>query len=451
MIEKRIFRYNNNEIKPGTVIYKMSRDQRVQHNHALSYAVDVAYATKSDVLVCFNLVNNFLDAPQRHFEFMLKGLEETATELENLNIPFVLLFGSPEITIPKLIGDTNAGLLISDFDPLKIKLKWNDEINSNINIAFHEVDTHNIIPARFISPKEEFAAYTLRPKVRKLEADFIKSMPQLERIVYGRENQIDNRSQFNKIDYSKFDKSVGTVSNIKAGRKNALDKLDVFVKYRLEKYTTLRNEPGADFQSELSPYLHFGQLSSLEAVLQVIEAEAPQEAKDAFIEEIFVRKELSDNFCLYNKNYDSMEGFRDWAKKTLIEHIHDEREYLYPIEQFENADTHDVYWNAAQKELVNSGKMHGYMRMYWAKKILEWTETPEQAMGIAIYLNDKYSLDGRDPNGYTGIAWSIGGIHDRAWGERNVFGKIRYMNDKGLKRKFDMDAYLRKVNSIKLI
>jgi deoxyribodipyrimidine photo-lyase len=162
-----------------------------------------------------------------------------------------------------------------------------------------------------------------------------------------------------------------------------------------------------------------------------------------------VRRELSDNYCLYNPQYDSFEGVPAWAKKTLNKHRIDRRVFLYTISQFENAETHDELWNAAQEELFIKGKMHGYLRMYWAKKILEWTASPEEAIAISIYLNDKYSLDGRDPNGYSGIAWAIGGLHDRAWVERPVFGKVRYMNDTGCRRKFDVSAYIRKVNEVK--
>lgn len=451
MIEKRIFNKNNIAAKKGTVVYKMSRDQRVAYNHAIEYGLQAAVQSKSDFVVCFNLVGNFLNAPERHFIFMLEGLKETALELQHLNIPFKLLIGEPAGEVPNYLAEVKAGMLITDFDPLKIKRKWNDDINKNIGVGFKEIDTHNIVPARQISPKEEFAAYTLRPKIRKTEAEFLKELAYPDKFDYEREYTLDNLSQFENIDYSAFDKSVALVSHIKPGRAAALETLDTFIKHRIQKYDTLRNEPGADFQSELSPYLHFGQISSLEAVLRARDADAPQEAIDSFVEEIFVRKELADNYCLYNHNYDSFDGFRDWAKVTLIEHIADKREYIYTAEQFENAETHDPYWNAAQREMAERAKMHGYMRMYWAKKILEWTETPEQAMAIAVYLNDKYSLDGRDPNGYAGIAWSIGGIHDRGWTERPIFGKIRYMNDKGLKRKFDMESYLRKVNSVKLI
>ena len=201
-------------------------------------------------------------------------------------------------------------------------------------------------------------------------------------------------------------------------------------------------------QSNLSPYIHFGHLSAQRVAIEVTKAVAPQEDKSAFLEELIVRRELSDNFCLYNPDYDNVNGFHQWASSTLNNHKDDEREFIYALNEFENALTHDPLWNAAQLEMVKTGKMHGYMRMYWAKKILEWTKSPEQAMEFAIYLNDKYSLDGRDPNGYTGIAWSIGGVHDRAWSERPIFGKIRYMNYNGCKRKFDVNSYISAVSKI---
>jgi len=195
-------------------------------------------------------------------------------------------------------------------------------------------------------------------------------------------------------------------------------------------------------QSNLSPYLHFGQISAQRIALEVRKARLDPEAQKAFLEELIIRRELSDNYCYYNPDYDRPSGFPAWAQKTQATHQDDRREYDYSSEQLEKAQTHDPLWNAAQMEMVHKGKMHGYMRMYWAKKILEWTKSPEEAQRIAITLNDKYELDGRDPNGYTGIAWSIGGVHDRAWGERPVFGKIRYMSYNGSKSKFDVKGYI---------
>ena len=216
----------------------------------------------------------------------------------------------------------------------------------------------------------------------------------------------------------------------------------------MDGYSTLRNDPNESGQSNLSPYLHFGQLSAQRVAIEVMKSPASDEDKSAFLEELIVRRELSDNFCFYNPHYDATEGFPNWAKETHRIHSDDKREHTYALKEFEQGKTHDPLWNAAQMELVITGKMHGYMRMYWAKKILEWTSNPEEAMRFSIYLNDKYSLDGRDPNGYAGIAWSIGGVHDRAWGERSVFGKIRYMNYNGCKRKFDVAKYIGRIESL---
>jgi deoxyribodipyrimidine photo-lyase len=217
-----------------------------------------------------------------------------------------------------------------------------------------------------------------------------------------------------------------------------------FIQNRIEQYPEQSNDPNQNAISHMSPYLHFGQISAQRIALEVQKADISDEAREAYLEQLIIRRELTDNYCFYNDNYDSIDGFPDWAKKTIAEHKNDEREYVYKLEEFEKAQTHDDLWNAAQKEMVKKGKMHNYMRMYWAKKILEWTESVEDAFKIALYLNDKYELDGRDPNGYVGVAWSVGGVHDRAWQERDIFGKIRYMSYNGCKRKFDVERYIGK-------
>ncbi|HPQ38781.1 MAG TPA: deoxyribodipyrimidine photolyase, partial [bacterium] len=218
------------------------------------------------------------------------------------------------------------------------------------------------------------------------------------------------------------------------------------IQSRLDRYAEERNDPVRDFQSHLSPWFHFGQIAPQRAAL-AIQASGSPGTGDA-LEQLIVRRELSDNFCFYVETYDQFEGFPEWARTTLETHMPDPRDAVYRIDQFESAATHDPLWNAAQKEMVIRGKMHGYLRMYWAKKILEWSPEPRMALRTAIDLNDRYSLDGRDPNGYTGIAWSIGGRHDRPWFERPVFGKIRYMSFNGAARKFDVNAYIRRVDAL---
>jgi deoxyribodipyrimidine photo-lyase len=244
------------------------------------------------------------------------------------------------------------------------------------------------------------------------------------------------------IDGLTVDRSVLEVDGILPGEQEARKTLRRFIAQRLASYDEGRNDPNLDAQSDLSPYLHFGQIAPQRVALEVKAVAKPRASVAAFLEELIVRRELSDNFCFYNERYDQFEGFPAWAQRTLNEHREDRREYLYTLEQFEKGETHDPLWNAAQRQMVKTGKMHGYLRMYWAKKILEWTPSPDEALAIGIHLNDRYELDGRDPNGYTGVAWSVGGVHDRAWGERPVFGKIRFMSYDGCRRKFDVDAYV---------
>jgi deoxyribodipyrimidine photo-lyase len=242
-----------------------------------------------------------------------------------------------------------------------------------------------------------------------------------------------------------LDQSVSPVETYRGGREDAMRLLDEFIGDKLKYYNDLRNDPGTDYGSQLSPYLHFGQISPLEIALKVRGARGKaREVKEAYLEELIVRRELSMNFVQYNPHYDSFEALPDWAKKTLKAHEKDKREYVYELQAWEEARTHDPYWNAAQREMVTTGKMHNYMRMYWGKKILEWSKTPEEAYQIALYLNNKYELDGRDPNGFAGVAWCFG-KHDRAWAERPIFGKVRYMNAAGLRRKFDIEKYVRRV------
>jgi deoxyribodipyrimidine photo-lyase len=429
---------------PGPVIYWMSRDQRSRDNWALWYAQQTALQSKVPLLVLFCLVADFLGAPWRHYAFMLRGLQETEKSLAEKKVGFISITGSPEIEIPTFIQKIKAGVLVTDFDPLRIKRSWKKAVFEKINIPFLEIDAHNIVPCWAASPKQEFGAYTLRPKIQRLLPDFLEEIPSLKKHPYAWKGKIPATDWDTIIKNLKIDRSVPEVTGLRPGEKAAQKALGDFLNYGLAHYDSKRNDPTLEGQSNLSPYLHFGQLSAQRLALEVHKARSLSESKTAFLEELIIRRELSDNFCYYNPLYDQFEGFPDWAQKTLNAHRKDRREYLYSREQFEAGQTHDPLWNAAQMEMVRTGKMHGYLRMYWAKKILEWTLSPEEAQRTAIYLNDRYELDGRDPNGYTGIAWSIGGVHDRAWGERPVFGKIRYMSYKGSKSKFDVEKYIKK-------
>jgi deoxyribodipyrimidine photo-lyase len=234
----------------------------------------------------------------------------------------------------------------------------------------------------------------------------------------------------------------GPVPGATGGTAAACRRLAAFVAGDLDRYAIGRNDPGRTIRSGLSPYLHFGQISPLTVALAVqAESRRAPDAVAAYLEELVVRRELSMNFVHRTPGYDRYDGLPEWARRTLATHAHDPRPALYDLAGLEAADTHDPCWNAAQTELRVTGMMHGYMRMYWGKKILEWSPAPDAAFDRALTLNNRYHIDGRDANGFAGVAWCFG-THDRPWSERPVFGKVRYMTEGGLRRKFDMDSYI---------
>jgi deoxyribodipyrimidine photo-lyase len=427
----------------GPVVYWMSRDQRVHDNWALLYSVQLAEEYSKDLLIVFTLSPSFEGAGIRQYGFMLKGLLETAGELENYGINFRIIQGDPADQISLLVRNLKVSYLVTDFDPLRIKRIWKKNVCDSVDIPIAEVDSHNIVPCFHASNKQEFGAYTLRPKIHRLLNEYLVDFPE---IMFSR-SKVYQKSDIgpeNLLNTIKCDKTVKEVEWIKPGFKKAMEQLELFLSGQLNGYSSGRNDPNINATSGLSPYLHFGQISAQRVALEIIKRYHRDANTDAFLEELIIRRELSDNYCFYNPDYDNIKGIPAWASKTLIEHRNDEREYLYSEEEFELARTHDPLWNAAQMQMVISGKMHGYMRMYWAKKILEWSSSAVEAYRTSLKLNDKYELDGRDPNGYAGCAWSIGGVHDRAWNERPVFGKIRYMSYDGCKRKFNVDEYIRK-------
>ncbi|MEJ2313846.1 MAG: deoxyribodipyrimidine photo-lyase [Nitrospirota bacterium] len=425
----------------GPVLLWMQRDQRASDNWALLYAREIALELGRPLGVVFCLAPGFLGATLRQYDFMLRGLREVEEVLAKKGIPFFLLAGSPGREVPRFARKQDAALLVTDFNPLRIKLRWEAEAAGRLGVPFHQVDAHNIVPAWAASQRREYAAYTLRPKLRRLLPEFLVSFPPLRRHPHRFGGKLKANDWEGAAASLKVDSSVKPVTWLRPGERAARMTLRKFIKKRLPRYAE-RNDPLSGAQSDLSPYLHFGQVSAQRCALEVMDSGAAKEPVEEFLEELIVRRELSDNFCLHCEGYDSIEAAPDWARKTLEKHRGDRRRYVYGRGEFERGETHDPLWNASQGEMVKRGKMHGYLRMYWAKKILEWSATPEEAFGTAVYLNDKYQLDGWDPNGYAGIAWSLGGVHDRAWNERPVFGKIRYMSYEGLRRKFDVQKYI---------
>ena len=448
MIEKeRITPLNQKPIQnKHYLLYWMQASQRTENNHALEYAVQKANERKKPLVAFFCIADSFPEANLRHYVFMLQGLQEVVHELKQRNIGMIIRRGSPEKQVLKLAEAADA--VIVDRGYLRIQREWRHYAAERLECAMIQVESEVVVPVELVSPKEEYSARTIRGKIHKYRDQFFNILPSQEAKIPSVNVNLES------IDISSLDKvssgllidqTVKPVTRFRGGFRSAVKWLDEFVEHKLDRYPELKNYPEQDWVSHISPYLHFGQISPLSIVFRVLDSQSSGE--EAFLEELIIRRELSMNFVYYNPFYDSFQGIPQWARNTLNEHRDDIREYLYSPEEFEKAHTHDVYWNAAQQEMVYRGKMHGYMRMYWGKKILEWSHTPEQAFRLALYLNNKYELDGRDPNGFTGVAWCFG-LHDRAWKERAVFGKIRYMNAKGLKRKFDIDQYVQRVEKL---
>lgn len=448
------------------VIYVMSRDQRVVGNHALIAAQMHALELKLPLAVVFCLYSKSKNRAREHYQFMLTGLGEVESTLNTLSIPFMMVIGEPVDTIQAVITHTSPTAIYFDYSPLRGPKRLQNELASKSGVPCFTVDTHNIVPIWVASDKREVGAYTMRPKLQKLFGLYLSEPDTVKKHPYQWPGPIQTMSKL----HSKIQKvledmpSNGTKINFTPGADAANYHLEKFIRDKLETYAVDRNDPSSGSQSDLSPYLHLGQISSLQVALRLREVAMqngqdlhyitsakmpqPEEAKktilngiDALIEEMVVRKELADNYCHYCKDYDNLNASPEWAKKSLDAHRKDKREFLYSLKDLEGAKTHDYAWNAAQRQLTSTGKMHGYMRMYWAKKVLEWTESPEQAIEFLVRLNDFYSIDGGDPNGYAGILWSVAGVHDRPWFDRPVFGVIRYMNYEGLKRKFKIEAY----------
>ncbi|XP_039999757.1 CPD photolyase isoform X2 [Xiphias gladius] len=438
------------KIKQGSegVLYWMSRDHRVQDNWALIQAQRLAAKENLPLHICVCLVVPKSElSTLRHYSFMLKGLKEVAKECKALDIQFHLLDGSAGEVLPGFVSDRSLGAVVTDFSPLREPLGWLEDVKKRLpeSIPLIQVDAHNIVPCWVASPKLEYSARTIRGKITNLLPEFLTDFPLVEKHPYTA-TRTAKPIDWDKILASlEVDRAVGEPEWAKPGTMAGMAMLESFIDVRLKLFGTQRNDPNAAALSQLSPWIRFGHVSAQRMALQVQRSgKNASQSISSFIEELVVRRELTDNFCFYNKKYDSVEGAYEWAQKTLKDHAKDKRPYLYTRQQLEKAKTHDKLWNAAQYQMVTEGKMHGFLRMYWAKKILEWTSSPEEALSIALYLNDRYELDGQDPNGFVGCMWSICGIHDQGWAERPVFGKIRYMNYKGCTRKFDVPRFERK-------
>jgi deoxyribodipyrimidine photo-lyase len=433
--------------KSGPIVYWMGRDLRLHDNWALRHAQELAIAHKKTLLVLYVYLPPRDPVARRQQTFLLEGLQSMAKDAKERDIALSVVHGGEERDlVPRILTDIDASILVMDVPVLREARASRLAVASSSTIPVIEVDAHNIVPVWVASEKREYAAYTIRPRIHRNIHRFLTAFPE-ETVgvpAYQRTTQAwdDIRASIERIpEHPLYEKKFkGTTEGL-------AEVIDRFFAERFAHYAEERNDPVAERQSDLSPYLHFGFLAPQRLALDVM-TRSERASRDDLMEELIVRRELADNMCFYDTKYDSTEGFPAWAKKTLEEHKNDGREHLYDFDAFRDGKTHDALWNAAQHQILKSGKIHGYMRMYWAKKILEWTRSPEEALSVAIRLNDGYSLDGTDPNGYAGIAWSIGGVHDRAWFPREIFGLIRYMSSGGAKGKFDVDAYVRRWSTV---
>lgn len=428
----------------GFVLYWMQHSQRSSDNHALEYALDQANRIKQNVLVLFVLTGDYPEGAARHYRFMLEGLKDVRDGLARRGIKFVIRLGDP----PRVAAETavRASLIVTDRGYLRHLRGWRKSIAESAECRVVQVESDIVVPVESASQKREYAARTIRKKIMS-EADGFGRLPVRTEPVRQspnvQESGIDPDSieeLFTAADPPEYPGSAA--SFFRGGEKEAEARLEEFISRKLGSYGENRNDPSLDGTSRLSPYLHFGQISPIRIFRAVLDSGAGPDA-EKFIDELVVRRELGINYVYYEPDYDSYRALPGWARETLTAHQLDRRDHIYSVEELEKAETHDVYWNAAEKEMTITGFMHNYMRMYWGKKILEWTPDPEEAFKRILYLNNKYLLDGRDPSSYAGAGW-VFGLHDRPWNQRTVFGKVRSMTASGLKRKFNIDEYAAK-------
>jgi deoxyribodipyrimidine photo-lyase len=429
------------------VVYWMQRAQRGLNNAAVDCAVNIANELRLPLLVYFSAISNFPNANLRHYVFLNQGLPDIEVDLAERNIAFIVR-RPPNNSLEKFLEEVNAAILIGDENPCREPERWRQVIAKRLHIPFWTVDADVVVPSNLF-PKAQYAAYVLRPKLYAELPNFLRPMKNPKaQYAWPRPKCFDSFPVGGDITagWKKFDRTVGPVGGLIGGPRAARKRLQFFVEHLLADYDKQRNQPTVDGSSRLSPYLHFGHIGPTEIALAVDAAAKKhaslKEARDSFFNELLVWRELAVNFVKYTPNYDSVECAEPWACQSLAEHARDRREWTYTFVQLERGETHDELWNASQLQMVHFGWMHNYMRMYWGKKILEWSRDPATAFAHAVALNDKYELDGRDPNGYAGIAWAIVGKFDRPWFDRPIFGKIRYMSAASTGKKFDSQGYI---------
>jgi deoxyribodipyrimidine photo-lyase len=452
-VDPRVRRLGGDRADPEgrCVLYWMQRAQRGRDNPALDRAIDLANERRLPVLAVFGLTGEYPGAQRRHYRFLLEGLVDARSDVEARGVPLVVRLGMPSQVVAAVASEVRPALVVGDENPVRVARRWRDEVAASVGVPLELVDADVVVPTALF-PREEYAARTLRPKIHAVWDDYLTppSRPQPKaRVRWPEEDRprslpIDPDLLLARLEA----RGVAEVAGYRGGTAEALRRLRRFVDRRLPSYATGRNEPTPYVTSELSAHLHFGHISPATIARAVIDSGTPRASVDAYLEELIVRRELAINFVTHNPRYDQLAGCPEWAVQSLARHARDPRPFLYTPRQLEAAETHDPLWNAAQREMVHTGRMHNYLRMYWAKQILLWSEDAETAFHVALDLNDRYEMDGRDPSGYAGVAWAIGGKHDRPWPERPVFGVVRSMTYQSTRKKFDDAAYIARVTEV---
>jgi deoxyribodipyrimidine photo-lyase len=423
----------------------MQRALRIVDNPALDMAIEAANVLGLPVVVFFSVIPNYPNANLRHYHFLHQALRDAAEDAAERGLEFVVR-RPPENRLEPFLEEVQAAMLIGDENPCREPERWRKVLAKRLRIPYWTVDADVVVPSRVFN-RSFVLLHHFRPHLKRELPKFLvaaNKVKPLHEWKTGKALPNFDLKQDITAGFTKLDRFVKPVDTFTGGTHAALKRLKDFVRHDLGDYDEQRNHPEKAGTSRLSPYLHFGNISPLSIALAVQKApKIPEETKERFLEQLIGWRELAVLFVRHEPNYDNWECAAPWARKSLMEHAGDSRPYRYTFDQLERAETHDDLWNAAQRQMVIGGWMHDYMRMYWGKKILEWAPDPATAFDWAVILNDRFELDGRDPNGYAGIAWAIVGKLDRPWFNRPVFGLVRTMTGASISRKFDAADYIR--------
>jgi deoxyribodipyrimidine photo-lyase len=407
------------------------------------------------VLVYEALTYDYQYANDRLHTFVLQAVPETAARLKKAGIGYVFYLRRNRQSSNNnfyLLADKAAAVVTDDY-PVFIAAEHNRSVAPKLKVPYYVVDASCVVPTVKIE-KRQFAAYTIRPRIHRLLPQYLKEPDALQvKVPYklpipAWHVAVEPGKIAELVASCDIDHTIAPSLTFDGGRVAAEKLLDFFLEKNLGRFAQDRNDPVRHATSHMSPYLHFGQISSLEIALAVGKRAAKQKLDaGSYLEELIVRRELSFNYARFVERPNRLENLPEWAQATMAKHARDERSPKFNAKQIEQGETYDELWNATQKEMLLRGKIQGYYRMYWGKKILEWMQSYQAAADLMIDLHGKYSLDGRDPNTYTNVLWCFG-LHDRAWGERPIFGKIRYMSGDSTRRKTNAAAYIEEIRQM---